>query len=198
MSESTTQRCWVWWASKGWYPMTEALTLRAFPSFAPALLSPPSGFAGPSLLLLSPDIFLLCFLFVPWWPEDYTVSPCLVLSVKVPLCMSAASLRPDLHTLWSSILYIADALWCMDLCGRRASSRDCAQQHATRHTHATQKDKSGLWQSFADISPLATTRKSGAAAYMQLGLRKRGLSAEDIISAQTLGTANKELNGMDN
>lgn len=93
-------------------------------------------------LLVHPSVSCCIFLplysifsVYPWWPPVCSASPCLPLSVRVPLCMSAASFWPDLHNPWSSILYIADALWCMDLYGWKVPPGVVGSGMSLKRTH---------------------------------------------------------------
>lgn len=129
-----------------------------------ALFSLLSCFSFLSVRLFLPTIFCIQFFsfsFVLFFFQDglQPVQP-LPLSVKVPLCASAASFWPDLHTLWSSILYIADALWCIGLYGRKVPPgtvsngmplkkmhTDTTVQAPVRARAYTHQHKSQPWQS---------------------------------------------------
>ncbi len=118
--------------------MTEILTSRTTLSSPPVLipystiLFCSSVSASPAAI---PDYFFL-FTVYPWWPPVCSASPCLPVSASVPPCMSAASFWPDLHNLWSSILYMADALWYMDVYGREVPPGAVSNAMSLKRTHS--------------------------------------------------------------
>lgn len=147
--------------------MTEMLASRALPSFSPALLPPPSCFARPSVRLLLLTIFLFSVFFFCMMASSLfslSLSPIVCQGPSVHVC--CIILAWPTYPLVINFVYS----WCTMMHGslwRRGSSRHCEQRHVTQtHTH-THRHKSEPWQSFADISPPATTHTYSAAAYMQ-------------------------------